>query len=49
MRVLVPNLFNVPFCDFGVGPIDGCLRGLVAYVVSRCERVDGLMLMEISK
>lgn len=25
------------FCDFGVGPIDGGLRGLVAYVASRCE------------
>lgn len=35
MSVLVPNLFNVPFCDFGIGPIDGGLRGLVAYVASR--------------
>eukprot|EP00903_Cladosiphon_okamuranus_P012381 g11604.t1 len=35
LSVLVPNLFNVPFCDFGVGPIDGGLRSLVAYVASR--------------
>ncbi|CAM9460800.1 unnamed protein product [Pylaiella littoralis] len=35
MSTLVPNLFNVPACDFGVGAIDGGLRSLVAYVVSR--------------
>eukprot|EP00752_Nemacystus_decipiens_P018246 g16374.t1 len=35
MAVLVPNLWEIPFCDFGFGTIDGGLRGLVAYVVSR--------------
>ena len=35
MAVLVPNLFNVPFCDFGIGAIDGGLRSLTTYVVSR--------------
>ncbi|CAN0161166.1 unnamed protein product [Scytosiphon promiscuus] len=35
MSVLVPNLFNIPFCDFGIGTIDGGLRSLVAYVSSR--------------
>ncbi|CBJ25934.1 probable fusion protein [Ectocarpus siliculosus] len=35
MSVLVPNLWNIPFCDFGIGTIDGGLRGLVAYVISR--------------
>lgn len=35
MAVLVPNLFNVPFCDFGMGAIDGGLRSLTTYVVSR--------------
>eukprot|EP00903_Cladosiphon_okamuranus_P005778 g5726.t1 len=35
MSVLVPNLWNIPFCDFGIGTIDGGIRGLVAYVVSR--------------
>lgn len=35
LSVLVLNLFNLPSCDFGVAPIDGGLRGLVAYVASR--------------
>ncbi|CAM9874201.1 unnamed protein product, partial [Ectocarpus sp. 13 AM-2016] len=34
MSVLIPNLFNVPLCDFGVGPIGGDLRSLAAYAVS---------------
>lgn len=35
MSVLVPNLWNIPFCDFGIGTIEGSIRGLVAYVASR--------------
>lgn len=35
MAVLVPNLMNIPFCDFGVGAIGGSMRSLTTYVVSR--------------
>lgn len=41
---MVPNMFNIPFCDFGVGSIDGGLRSLVAYVASRYSIGDGLLI-----
>lgn len=31
MGALVPNLFDVPFCDFGMGTIGGEMRSLMAY------------------
>lgn len=37
MNVVVPNLFDFPYCDSGIGSIDGGLRSLSAYVASRYD------------
>ncbi|CAM9632431.1 unnamed protein product, partial [Hapterophycus canaliculatus] len=34
-NVMVPNLFDIPFCDFGVGTLTPDLRSIPAYVSSR--------------
>ena len=34
-NVMVPNLFDIPFCDFGVGTLDPDVRSISAYVTSR--------------
>lgn len=34
-NVMVPNLFDIPFCDFGVGTLNPDIRSIAAYVTSR--------------
>lgn len=34
-NIMVPNLFDIPFCDFGVGTLDPDMRSIAAYVTSR--------------
>lgn len=34
-NVMVPNLFDIPYCDFGMGTLTPDMRSIAAYVTSR--------------
>lgn len=44
-NVMVPNLFDIPFCDFGMGTLTPHMRSIPAYVASR--RVFSVLLLYV--